>query len=64
MQIQQPQYLLDLVFNKYKVKKNNQTIYWKECLPDQMLPGAAGYLWVFEDGETFHSYQTPEQVFE
>lgn len=65
MQIQQSEYLLDLVFNKYIDKKYNQTIYWKECnpAPNPVIPGSMGYLWVFGDGETFHSYQTPEQVF-
>jgi len=63
MAINQPQYVLDLVFFKYTMK-DGSVIYWQECvLHEGMSPDEVGYLWVYEDGETFHSYSTPEQVF-
>lgn len=61
MQIAQPQYLLDTVFFKHKCK-NGTVIYFRDCVLEvDMIDGSQGYTWVFEDGETFHSYRTPEQ---
>lgn len=62
MQIGQPQFLLDLTFNKHIVPRTGMVIYWRDCvLQKDMVPATQGYLWVFSDGETFHSYRTPEQ---
>lgn len=62
MNINQPQFLLDLVFKKH-VTKDGETVYWRDCdLKSDMEPGEQGYFWVFSDGETFHSYRTPEYL--
>lgn len=61
MNILQAQFLLDTTFNKYTSSKTGEVIYWRDCiLTPEMFEGSQGYLWVFSDGETFHSYQTPE----
>ena len=61
MNIKSSQYLLDTVFFKHNCK-NGTVIYWRDCaLLGDMIDGSQGYTWVFEDGETFHSYRTPEQ---
>jgi len=63
MHILQPQYLLDTVFFKY-TSPDGEVVYWRDCaLQKGMIEGTQGYLWVFADGETFHSYRTPEHVF-
>lgn len=65
MNIKNTQYLLDLTFNKYQPKDSPDPIYWRDCiLSEDMIQGMQGYLWVFTDGETFHSYRTPAQTFE
>jgi hypothetical protein len=61
MNISNAQYLLDAVFHKHTCK-DGSAIYWRDCvLRDDMVHGEQGYTWVFEDGETFHSYRTPDQ---
>ena len=60
MNIKQSQYLLGTVFHKHTAKSGT-VIYWRDCvLKTDMTQGTQGYTWVFEDGETFHSYRTPE----
>jgi hypothetical protein len=62
MNINQSQFLLDTVFNKHTTK-DSEVIYWRDCvLRSDMTHGEQGYLWVFSDGETFHSYRTPEDL--
>jgi len=64
MQIAKAQYLLDTVFNKFTCG-NGEVIYWRDCvLQGDMINGSQGYTWVFADGNTFHSYRTPEEVFD
>lgn len=64
MQIAQAQYLMDTVFNKYTCD-NGTVIYWRDCvLQADMIDGSQGYTWVYEDGNTFHSYRTPAQCFD
>lgn len=54
-------FLLQVCFNPHKTKEGS-TIWWRDCiLQKDMNQGEQGYLWVFENGETFHSYRTPEQ---
>lgn len=57
--------VLDLCFKRVTLKDEGTVIYYQECV---LLPGehhgTQGYLWVYEDGETLHSYRTPEQCFE
>lgn len=61
MFIDTPVYLLNLCFHKHLCKDGN-VIYWRSCvLQEGMVEGSQGYLWVFSDGNTFHSYRTPEQ---
>lgn len=53
-------FMLRTTFNKH-VSAEGVSIYWRECiLANGMTHGEQGYLWVWEDGTTFHSYQTPE----
>ena len=61
MQIKNTDFLLQTVFRKHQCA-DGSVIYWRDCaLKEDMQHGEQGYLWVFEDGETFHSYRTPEQ---
>lgn len=62
MNIKDQQFLLDCVFNKFE-SSGGTIIYWRDCALLDLQPDEKGYLWVYEDGETFHSYQTPEQCF-
>ena len=57
------EYVLNSLFNKY-VHGDGEVVYWRDCIlkPD-MVYGSQGYIWIFSDGEHFHSYRTPEMVF-
>lgn len=57
------QFALEHVFNKY-VTQEGEVIYWRDCvLRSDMVNGEQGYVWVFANGDSHHSYRTPEQCF-
>ena len=56
-------FMLEHSFKKYVSPRNEETVYWRECIDHaDILPDAVGYLWVWENGDILHSYKTPEQV--
>lgn len=50
------QFVLDNVFNKL-VQSNGDTIYWRSVRGD-----CNGYIVLFQDGEHFHTYDFPPDV--
>ena len=51
-------------FNRH-VTKDGSVIYWRDCASDTnnvISNGEHGYVWIFEDLSTMHSYSTPEHL--
>lgn len=53
--------IMELCFNKHETR-TGEVIYWRDCCIVDCRPDEQGYLWVYSDGETFHSYTTPENL--
>ncbi len=55
-------FVLENLFHKF-IAKDGSVIWWRECVQrDGMMPDSVGYIWVFENGNTLHSYWTPDRA--